>query len=88
MPGSEESVKCLLLDEWNLKPENELLLELQPKVDFDSNSLSSSVHKFCAKSNITTPGHASDILSLQSALLVIRLCYVWYILACMKMNSI
>ena len=57
--GSEESIKQLPLDEWNLKPENEWLPKLQTKVDFVSDSLSSSVYSFCANSN---PGRASDVI--------------------------
>lgn len=60
MPGSEESIK--LLDEWNLKPENDLLFKLQSKVDFHLVSISGSIYKFGAKSNIPTAGHAFDIL--------------------------
>ena len=59
VPGSEESVKQLLLDGWNLQPENEWLPKLQPNVDFVSDSLSSSVYSFCANLN---PGRASDVI--------------------------
>ena len=46
VPGSEESVKRSLLGEWNIQPENKLLLKLQPKVDIYVDSSSSSGNKF------------------------------------------
>lgn len=55
-------MKHLLLDEWNLKPENDLLFKLQSKVDFHLVSISGSVYKFGAKSYIPTTGHAFYIL--------------------------